>query len=195
MKHKKQNFSRELVQLYLDLSLFEPNYNLWSEIYFIEKQPVLIRFKKLNALLSAVNCNLSTFVNGEFLKDDDSELLETILFEINKTYPKLIKRLNEYEFINTKKLNFLFTRLLEYRTKVELLFDCNSNVLAVSGFHTLLINLTFEINKKIKRQTNIIDNILLLLIEPLFTEVTLELLVENFNYPNVDLDEIDLENI
>ena len=120
MKHKKQNFSRELVQLYFDLSLFEPNYNLWSETYFIEKQPILIRFKKLNALLSAVNCNLSTFVNGEFLKDDDSELLETILFEINKTYPKLIKRLNEYEFINTKKLNFLFTRLLEYRTKVEL---------------------------------------------------------------------------
>jgi hypothetical protein len=195
MKHKKQNFSQELVQLYFDLSLFEPNYNLWSETYFIEKQPILIRFKKLNALLSAVNCNLSTFVKGEFLKDDDSELLETILFEINKTYPKLIKRLNEYEFINTKKLNFLFTRLLEYRTKVELLFDCNSNVLAVSGFHTLPINLTFEINKKIKSQTNIIDNILLLLIEPLFTEVTLELLVENFDYPDVDLDEIDLENI
>jgi len=195
MKHKKQNFSRELVQLYFDLSLFEPNYNLWSETYFIEKQPILIRFKKLNALLSAVNCNLSTFVNGEFLKDDDPELLETSLFVINKTYPKLIKRLNEYEYVNTKKLNFLFTRLLEYRTKVELLFDCNSNVLAVSGFHTLPINMTFEINKKIKRQTNIIDNILLLLIEPLFTEVTLELLVENFDYPNVDLDEIDLENI
>jgi hypothetical protein len=181
--------------LYFDLSLFEPNYNLWSETYFIEKQPILIRFKKLNALLSAVNCNLSTFVNGEFLKDDDPELLETSLFVINKTYPKLIKRLNEYEYVNTKKLNFLFTRLLEYRTKVELLFDCNSNVLAVSGFHTLPINMTFEINKKIKRQTNIIDNILLLLIEPLFTEVTLELLVENFDYPNVDLDEIDLENI
>lgn len=195
MKHPTQNFPQDLLQLFLDLSLIEPNYGLWSETYFIEKQPILIRFKKLNALLSAVNCNLSTFVNGEFLEDDDPELLEAILFEINKTYPKLIKRLNEYEVVNTKKLNFLFKRLLEYRMKVELLFDCNSNVLAVSGFHTLPINLTYQINKKIKRQTNIIENILVLLVEPMFCMVTFEMLVKNFDYPDVDLDEIDLENI
>lgn len=195
MKHTTQNFPQELVQLFLDLSLVEPNYGLWSETYFIEKKPILIRFKKLNALLSAAKCNLLTFVKGEFLKDDDPELLETILFVIHKTYPKIIKVLNEYEFVNTKKMNFLFIRLLEYRMKLELLFDCNSNVLAVSGFHALPINLTYQINKKIKRQTKIIENILVLLVEPMFRMVTLEMLVKDFDYPDVDLDEIDLDNI
>ena len=97
------------------------------------------------------------------------------------------------EQLNVSEMVFIFNRLLNYRKEISNLLNINSDVFAASDNYKLPIQLVNSVNKKIAKKAKIIDRILILFLEPKLANIDRQILKSKFNYPDVNLMEIDIE--
>ena len=138
--------------------------------------------------------NLEYFQRGEFLKDrpdEENKLLidkvSTVMCELYSVSDELIRG----------KLHFswLFNNLLQYRSELYR-FTLTGSVGMLEGFSAgLLYSLYLQrkLNGIIKEHVEEIDETLCQLIDPKQRDFSKEELITKYNYPDVDLEKIDLE--
>jgi len=193
MKKNKISPAEELIQLYFELHLSHPKVEDWSEAFFENRPPLLYRFQKICALLKSFNCNLNSFISGDFIQNESVEITRKIHALLSAEFTKTYKKKSKLEKMSASEMVFFFTRLMSYREKITALFDINSGVFAASDNYELPIIVTGTINRKMAKKTKIVDRLLIVFLESELANIDRKTLVNKFNYPDVNLMKIDIE--
>ena len=153
------------------------------------KKEELTRSKQLNKLT-----NIEYLKRGEFLHDrpyeENKELSERAIEKIKELY----KHAPEDRMKRPVDIGWMFNSLLSFRQEVYKLAYPNEGML--EGFSVGLIysqHLQSELKNLIKENLEEIDNTLWIILDPKLREIDIEELKNKFDYPDVDLDKIDLE--
>lgn len=153
--------------------------------HFTGEKQKLDRAQYLNKLT-----NLEYLLNGEFLydreKEANKELSDRVITKIIDLYPELTDYIRE----KPVDIRWLFNDLLNFRQDVYEITYPNGGML--EGFSTGLhysFYLQGQLKEIIKNNLSDIDETLWLILDP----AKRELGKDEINYPEVDLDNIDLE--
>ncbi|MFT5816634.1 MAG: hypothetical protein ACI95K_000101 [Lentimonas sp.] len=155
----------------------------------VGKKEELSRAKHLNKLT-----NIEYLRQGEFLNDrpyeENQELAEKALQKIKELY----KNAPEDRLKRPVDIGWMFNNLLNFRQEIYKAAYPNEGM--IEGFSVGLIYshyLQGELKTLIKNNLKEIDNTLWLILDPKQREIEIEELKSEFNYPDVDLDKIDLD--
>ena len=165
----------------------------WSEAFFEKRPPLFYRFQKVSAILKSFDCNLQSFITGDFIQNESLEVTFKIHELLSAEFPKIYNKKSKTEKLSTSEMIFFFTKLLSYREKITALLDINSGVFVASNNYGLPIIVTGTINRKIAKKTKIIDRLLTLFLESELANIDRKTLISKFNYPDVNLMEIDID--
>jgi hypothetical protein len=193
MKKNKISLAEELFQLYFELSLRHPKVDEWSDDLFKERLPSLYRFQKIGSILKSLDCNILSFIQGDFIQIESDDYAIKIHKLLKAEFPNISRKRKGSGQLNISEMVFIFTRLMKYRKEITNLFDINSDVFAASDNYNLPIQLVNAINKKIAKKTKIIDRILILFLELKLASIDKKTLIKKFNYSDVDLRNIDID--
>ncbi|WP_457746909.1 hypothetical protein [Sulfurimonas sp.] len=188
---RKKLTAEDLLKLFLDLLSFSPDIKEWSLEEFQYNEPRLIRYQRLIALLQAFKLptDIHNFVDGSFI-DGTTD----IYTEIREYMMRNNDTENRVGDIIGYDIGEAFAGMLEYRMKLNNVLSHNQQYFLVSHSHRYAYIQTSGINKKIKEELIEYDTFLAWLISPEKKTFTIKELEKSFNYPNVDLDQIDMDN-
>lgn len=91
------------------------------------------------------------------------------------------------------QLPYCFETLLEYRERVEQVLSFSSGVMAASGWYLYAFQKTEALDRIIQGNVSIIEEILGGFISPEAKTFSVDQLVRDYGYPDVDLFEIDMD--
>ena len=170
--------------------------SLWCFEHCIKSKPAKIRLNRLNSMLNALKIanepfDLSYFEQGNFLKDREIEENYELIEKIQNLVEE--KTSSDYEVRKGKfSIAWLFKDLLRFRKEI---YDV---VQPWSGFGAGFNNVLYfgkihqeNLKKLIRENTDEIDEILCLIIDPQKKVISEKELIEKYNYEVADLDEID----
>ncbi len=177
-----------IFKLFFELKQLEQNLENWKEENLKDNPPRFYRFMMIKSILNYYNISLDDFINGDFLnqfKDENRQIIND----------KLIGFDNLHEFLIDCDIQFLYKKLFEFRLKLESIFNFNSGLLAIFESRILPIKLIENTIEIFKDETEIIDEILCSLLLSAKNEHRIDMikLISEFNFPMVDLDEIDAD--
>lgn len=142
---------------------------------------------------SDIKAELDFFMRGDFI-DDELEWVKKI--------PELDRRIKEFAKENVKlsedfyqrplSIQWLFSDLLDFRIDIQRFIKGPTGL--IEGFNIALFyshKFQFESSEALKPIAQEIDETLALLIDPYQKSFTIEELISKFNYPNVNLNEVD----
>ena len=189
---KKEVISaHNLLYQYLNLREMSPNLSDWNEKILGDDAPRLIRLQRLLALFRAfqINCDPAQFVNGMFI-DPSNDKYASLLVKLIDSTPEI--RL--YGFMpRANQMQSCFEILLSYREGVERVLSFNRGLLEASGLYLTAFNKTEQFNSIIRHNITVIDDILVEFISPDGREFTVEYLIKNYEYPDIDLSMLDMD--
>jgi hypothetical protein len=187
-----------LLQLFLELHYLEPTIKNWSSLGD-EITPRSVRKKMLDALFKAhhINCDYEAFKIGSFI----DESFRVDVGKINQIYEKHrgisfdnpILQLKEDKNFTRQHAKMLFRSLFNYRLDLDKALKSDAGVLAASGYYLLPILTKQKLNQLIVEEVKLIDELLIFLINPLGHNYSKKDLCLFFQYPKIDLEELDLD--
>jgi hypothetical protein len=183
---------KTLLTKFLELYTLSDNIIKWSVDNFANNPPRLYRLQAIDALMKAlqINCSYQEFQHGEFLMKLDNLEQSVLIIKIKENYPTLFPSNNivEEEQID---FQFIFEVLFSYRMQLQKLTSLRDSVLEYSEYNRYPVLIIDTINNKLQADNEAIDNILAYLINPKEIHFSNQELVEKYNYPVGDLDELD----
>lgn len=207
----------DLLEKILEFDAMTPNQNEWSEKTLNTNKPRLIRFQRIKALLIAFDIvqinsqnknstinfftqqnspiqdltkiGVLSFMSGEFIKTRDFSKYISLISIIEQN------SLSMKAPVEILDLERFYSYLMQYRISVYEVLSYNRRVLEASnkGF-IAAIKFTGEVNNKIKEQIKMVDNLLVQFIDPERKILSEQELIDKYDFPKDDLDEIDFEN-
>lgn len=170
MKEQELSFSKyknsiHLLYLFLELISLESDINKWSKKYFKNNDPRLFRYLQLEALFSA--------------------------FEISSE----VKDFKRGAFLEDEKERIIFNMLLDYRIKLVSPLSFLDGLYAISDNQIDTLKKIVDLNAFIIHEVKSIDNILIKYIAINDKQISKRNLIDNYNYPDVDIKEIDYFNM
>ena len=194
---KQRKYSAlDLLRQYLELRRYTPDHRNWNEQALEQNPPRLIRLQRLKALFHAFGIAFDppSFQEGGFI-DSEAPIYEAFLERARLWFlkersegrlPVMIKATASY-------LRPVFEMLLKYRIMLDEPLSFNDGILEASDLYWFGILKIDEMNGLIRKRLAIIDDLLVELISPTRQTFTRKQLVNEHGYPDVDLDEIDLD--
>lgn len=187
-----------LLKLFLELHHLEPNIQNWSNLRD-EITPRAVRKKMIDILLEAhqIVCDYEAFKIGSFI----DEGFHINLGKINQIYEKHrgisfdnpILQLKKDENFTRQHAKMLFRSLYNYRSHLDKALKSDDGVLAASGYYLLPILTKQKLNQLIIKEVQLIDELLIILINPEGKNYSIDELQTYFQYPTIDLEELDLD--
>lgn len=181
--------ARTLLHGFLELRSLSPDLGDWSEARLSSNPPRLFRLRQLVALFRAFDIpwDPSSFVEGKFIQPESTRYAAAL--------EKMAKELPEATSYDLRSENdqlpACFEILFSYRERVDDVLSFSSGVLAASGPYLYAHRKTGELNRIIQDNLAIIEDILVTLISPEATVFSIEQLARDYDYPDVDLFDID----
>ncbi|PIY12350.1 MAG: hypothetical protein COZ18_02250 [Flexibacter sp. CG_4_10_14_3_um_filter_32_15] len=200
--------AKDFLEIYLEFVDLVPKQSEWNEEAISSNPPRLYRFQQLKSLMKAFEIGddlLRDFKEGEFLNKKDSLdfslLYQDVEIYIKNNHSEEGKKYLREELTRDKntKSAFLkmlpFTKFLEVIERVNYILQINSGVLAAGRLLALYsITRASELANSIdKEKMNHLKNIVCSMIDPQEKSFSRKLLIENYNFPDVDLEAIDIE--
>ena len=183
---------KKLLSRFLELYTLSDNTAKWSMDSFVNNPPRLYRLQAIEALMKAlqINCTYQEFQYGEFLLGQKQLNQSVLIVKIKENYPTL------FQTTNTDKKNqidfqFMFEMLFGYRMQLQKLTSLRDSVLEYSEYNRYPVLIIDTINNKLQADIEAIDNILAYLINPKEIHFSNQELIERYNYPIGNLNEID----
>jgi hypothetical protein len=175
---------------FLELRSLTPELNNWTEELLSDNPPRLFRLRQLTALFQAfgIPWGPQSFVKGKFIQSEDhryDSLLSKLSTELQED--------TSCEVWDRHRLPRFFATLFDYRQRVDDVLSFSSGVLLSSGLFLLAHSKIGELNRIILKNIADIDDTLVALICPEMAVFSVEQLVRNYDYPDVDLTEIDVD--
>lgn len=205
---EKNYTTKDFLDIYLEFVDLVPNQSDWNEEAISSNPPRLYRLQQLKSLMQVFDIGedlLKDFKEGEFLNKKDS-LDFSLLYQDVEIYIKdnhseegkeyLRKELNRDKNTKSAFLKTLpFKKFLEILERVNYILQINSGVLAAGRLLALYsITRASELANSIdKEKVNNLKTIVCSMIDPEQKSFSRKILIEKYNFPNVDLEEIDME--
>lgn len=182
----------DLIHLFLNLKSLTPNLNEWNFDSLQQNTPRMFRFLQLKALSKAFKIDFQpkSFIDGTFIEErneDYTKIIEDITNNTNHS-EEIRGKIEKDDLVST------FRILFNYKQKFTTIQTFSSGVYAASGGSLYSYNIVEKSNDSMKNAISEIDSILSNLISPNNDKFTISELVKNYNYPNVDLNDIDIDN-
>lgn len=168
-----------------------------------ENPPRLLRYQMLTSICSCLGVELKLIENEsipiELSKDTICSFLEELIL---KTKQK--QKANDFQFIldtinedNKLSVNerYIYSQLFKMRYNLHQINIQFGGVIAASGLYVLPILLNNEIVRKTREELAIIDQLLMLFINPKGEDLSRERLIRDFNFPVEDIHSVDLDYI
>ncbi len=181
--------ARDLLSAFLELRRMSPEFSDWTEERLNNNPPRLLRLQRLMALFRAfrVPWAPSSFIIGKFVQPDDSRyasMLRRLADEIPEG-PNRSMRLTETD------LPALFQVLYEYRERLDSGLCYTGGFLEASGGCLYAIRKIDRVNGGIRANLAVIEDLLVEIICPDDVVFSVEQMVRDHDYPDVNLNEID----
>lgn len=185
---------KNLLTSFLELYTLSDNVTSWSIANFAKNPPRLFRLQKIDSLMKALNINgtYEQFLYGEFLYEEGRQNCTEFKKRVEENYSSIFGAITMEEEEDSD-FQFVFEVLFRYRIKLNQLINVKSTVIEASGINRIPIIIMLDIESKLQNDIAGIDRILCYLINPKRIAYTKEELKTKYNYPDVDLDEIDLD--
>lgn len=188
----------KLLELLLELHQLEPNIKNWSN-FGEELTPRSARKKMIDVLIKAHNIDIGyeRFIQGDFIDENfkiNFELINQIYVKYRgETIDNPMIQFDVSENFTYRHAVMLFRSLFRYRIDLHKALRSDAGVLAASGYYILPILTKHRLNSLIEKEVLIIDEILIALINPEGKTYSNKELYKKFQFPKIDLDELDLD--
>lgn len=185
---------RELLFLYLDLYSMSPDTVDWSEQYFKDNPPRLIRYQNFCALAGALQLpyqNISQFEWGDFVQESHLQVWDEIMALASERFQVNPGLYGEDYTIHAGILSDMFFVLLNAAKNVYKVVTSGGGIIEPTGYHHCYVHILHHIAHSVMPIQENIHEILYLILNPQKIMYPLEVLVKEFGYQEVDLNEID----
>lgn len=187
--------AKDALDLYLEFEAMQPDRRTWTDGRLQDNPPRFYRFKRLQAFFEAFELgDIREFAEGTFILKrkirDYASLIKRMKSEL-----KTITKFRKGEEITLHEIAFLFARLLAYRKRWDDVTGFSSGLMACSAKYRYAFYKIDQVNSQIRDSTSPINDILTFIMSPEKKNIGKEELVERFDYPDVDLFDIDIEHI
>lgn len=177
----------DLLHCYLEFDGLVPGLENCTEEHLSDNPPRLFRFKQLGAMFRAFEIDdLYAFESGQFIERNNS------LFR----YAQTIAMISDGTLSSDRNndLQQCFFTLMSYRKEMEhvLCFGCGAYHID-SKLHRNTYEKIWQFIWTIKEQIVVIDKIIAAIISPEGKSFSVEDLVHDYGFPDVDITELDMD--
>lgn len=194
MEDSKINPAQILISDYLELKHLEPRSEEWGSATFKKNPPRFYRLERIKSCLRALGMHpipIMKFENGEFLIDRDlNELYEVeriLLNAFNLDYDSFVQERG------VDQLPHLFSGFLNLLINLNKVRKTFSGTLAASDHYLTPIFAAKQITEKNEGYEETIKDALVFLLNSANKTFTEKEMVEKYDFPDVDLLDVDLE--
>ena len=193
--HEETYTAKDVLDLYLEFEGMQPEQDTWTDDDLQDNPPRFYRFKMLQSFFRAFGLgDIKEFAVGTFVLkrkiEDYSALIKQMKSEL-----KTVTKFRKGEQLTLNEIAFLFERLLEYRREWDRVTGFSSGLSACSAKYRYAFYKIDQVNSEICDNISPIDDILTFIMSPLGKAISKEELMKLFNYPDVDLFDIDIEHM
>lgn len=195
---------KNFLDKYYEFKAMVPDYRNWNHKSLKHNEPRLYRLKELESLIRAFDIGtdlLQDFQNRKFLERRTLSDFEPIIKDIEKyaLNDKYEKERYQSEMERAKSVRWfemLIQNFMRFSEEMRNILKFNSGVLeAGSLIFRYSINKTQKLLNGIDlKELKEIDELLCKVLDPKSKIFTKSELIKNFNFPDVDLEAIDMEN-
>lgn len=184
--------SKDILDLYLEFVCIEPDKNVWSEDWLQNNEPKLFRLKMLKSLFRAFDMgDIKDFDQGSFIEQrtlKDYDFLTTkIISDLGQKQGKVFSKA-----LSLSDIAYMFQSWLLHLLDCEKVIKGYSWVIMVSEQTYYTFHKIKEVNMAIRQSMADMNSIMCSMISPSGKTIQREELVSNFDFPVVDLTDIDV---
>jgi hypothetical protein len=171
----------------MELRRLSPKLADWTEERLSDNPPRLFRLRQLVALFRAFGLpwDPESFVNGKFIEPEHPRYAG-ILTKLLEETP-----MSPGDHSVNHRLPTYFWILFSYRTRVGEVLSTSDDVLVAGGLFQHAYQMVGDLNQVIQERVAVIDESLAALVSPEGASFSVEELVRDHGYPDVDLLQID----
>jgi len=185
--------AKDILDLYLEFVCMEPDKNVWDEDWLQNNDPKLFRLKILKSLFRAFDLGeIKDFDDGSFIlkrKLEDYDFLKKKIVSDLGTKPGLAYS----QALDLSDIAYMFQTWLLQLIECEKVIKSYSFVMMVSEQTYYTFHKIKEVNIAIRQSITDMNSIMSAMISPLGHTISKDELVRTFDFPDVDLTDIDAE--
>lgn len=190
---KETYTSKDILDLYLEFVCMEPDKKVWDEDWLQNNEPELFRLKMLNSLFRAFDLGeIKDFDDGSFIltrKLEDYDFLKKKI--ISDLGPKPGHAMSQA--LDLSDIAYMFQTWLLQLLECEKVIKAYSWVIMVSEQTYYTFHKIKEVNMAIRQSTADMVAIMGSMISPSGKTFTSQELVRNFDFPDVNLSDINMQ--
>ena len=183
--------AKDILDMYLEFVYMEPDKNVWDEDWLQNNEPKLFRLKMLKPLFRAFDLGeIKDFDDGSFIL---KRKLEDYDFLKNKIVADLGAKPGHAmsQALDPSDIAYMFQTWLLQLLECEKVIKAYSWVIMVSEQTYYTFHKIKEVNMAIRQSTADMNSIMCSMMSPSGKTIAREELVRNFDFPDVDLSDID----
>lgn len=191
-----QPIEKQLLDLFSDLYTYDTKIQEWSIEKFKDKTSRLYRLQMITALMKAlgITCSYYDFKKGRFIAKDQfnkwKEFKESILEQLDaKAYARSLK-----DSSSPLDIQSIYGTFMQYRLYAEQVLGIFDGIYLAKDEFRAFANILNTSNSHLKEDLKNIEPVLRFCINPNKIHYSQEELIMQFGFPNVDLQQIDMDN-
>jgi hypothetical protein len=192
-----------LLEKVIEFTNMTPDPLDWSFERQKSNEPRFVRLKQIQALMNVfipelmyskgIRESIEDFYSGDFVRSRQIEDYRKLLGIIGKTIDKSDFRTDRKQKIDISDLRDNYLNLLSYYLKLNSLINHNNGIMEISYPYFFPYILTNSISDTLSSKARKLEPILALFIDPFKRRYTENEMIKQFDYPVVDLIDLDLD--
>ena len=190
----KINPAKVLLEDYLELKSLVPNIENWKEDLLLSNPPRYYRLLRIKACMLSLTIeaeDFRQFASGRWFRNASPELIDTIEQVLKETYC-----LDYQKYLDEDKVfsgRYMFSMLLQLREVLYKLTSIRSGILAASGHFLTPIFMIEHLQQKTLTEQLALDEAIQLMLNPNEIRFNYSQMTKSFGFPDVNIQDIDLE--
>jgi hypothetical protein len=190
----KINPAQVLLEDYLELKSLVPNIENWKEDLLLSNPPRYYRLLRIKACMLSLTIeaeDFRQFASGRWFRNASPELIDTIEQVLKETYC-----LDYQKYLDEDKVfsgRYMFSMLLQLREALYKLTSIRSGILAASGHFLTPIFIIEHLQQKTLTEQLALDEAIQLMLNPNEIRFNENQMITSFGFPDVNIQDIDLE--
>jgi hypothetical protein len=203
MNNSSQCTAPDLLEKIIEFTNMTPDPEEWSFERQKSNEPRFVRLEQIQALMNAfipeliyskgIRESIEAFYSGDFMRSRQIKDYRKLLETIDKTIAKSDFRTDRKQKIYVSDLRNNYCSLLNYYLKLNSLINHNKSMMEISYPYFFPYILTNSISDSLSSKARKLKPILALFIDPFKRKYTVDELIKQFDFPDVDLIDLDLD--
>lgn len=191
----KINPAKLLIDDYLELKELIKNIENWKEEKIKDNPPRYFRLLRLNACLKALGIKFESwkeFEKGYFKADDSSKIDRIKLFNLMSSLTK--NGISQFSILaDEMDYNYYMYMALSLRRNIYQFNALQNTVLTASENYVVPLLVTDAILDDLNKYSKTLDELLIQILNPKNVSFSFKEMIEKFDFPDIDLEKIDLD--